>query len=129
MKFSQDPQSLFSIRKIAPDAIVVGESTLTSSFTILHDRLLENWPDMPLANIDMAYLEPLLAHSPELLIIGSGWNNVLPPRDLLFGLARKGIGLEVMDTPAACRTFNILLAEDRRPAAILYLGEHDESPG
>ena len=128
MKFSQDPQSLYSIRKVARDAIVVGESTFRSSLTILHDRLLENWPDRPLADIDMAYLEPLLAHSPELLILGSGWINVLPPRELLFGLARKGIGLEVMDTPAACRTFNILLAEDRRPAAILYLGKHDESP-
>jgi uncharacterized protein len=56
-----------------------------------------------------------------MLILGTGWRQCLPPRDLMFGLARRGIGLEMMDTPAACRTFNILIAEGRRPAAILLL--------
>ena len=46
---------------------------------------------------------------------------MLPPRELVFALARKGIGFEAMDTPAACRTFNILIGEDRDVAAVLLI--------
>jgi uncharacterized protein len=41
----------------------------------------------------------------------------------MFALARRGIGLETMDTPAACRTFNILVNEGRRPTAILKISD------
>ena len=54
-------------------------------------------------------------------MIGAGWSPALPPRELTFAMARLGIGFEVMDTPAACRTFNILVAEGRRPAAVLVI--------
>ena len=63
----------------------------------------------------------LLERKPDVIIVGTGWTQVLPPRELVFALAKAGVGLEVMDTPAACRTFNILVAEDRRPGALLYL--------
>lgn len=123
MKFSKDPLSQFSIRKVAPGAIVVGERTLGEPFTLLHDRLLPDWPGRDLQALDLDYLQPVLEREPELLLIGTGWTALRPPRDVLFGLARRGVGLEVMDTPAACRTFNILLAEDRRPAAIIYVDD------
>jgi uncharacterized protein len=47
--------------------------------------------------------------------------NVFPPRELVFALARRGIGLEFMDTPAAARTYNVLASEGRQVAAVLYL--------
>ena len=73
-------------------------------------------PDM--ASLSEAHLHILLAGGPELIVIGTGWQPVFAPRELVFALARRGIGLEAMDTPAACRTFNILLADERRLAAI-----------
>ena len=54
-------------------------------------------------------------------MIGTGWAPARPPRELTFAFARKGIGLEVMDTAAAARTFNVLANEGRRVAAVLYL--------
>jgi uncharacterized protein len=65
------------------------------------------------------HLRALLETDPEMIIVGSGWSAAFAPRDLVFALARRGIGLEFMDTPAACRTFNILVNEGRRPAAVI----------
>ena len=54
-------------------------------------------------------------------MLGTGSGHVIPPRELMFAFARKGVGLEVMDTRAAARTFNVLVAEGRQVAAVLYL--------
>jgi len=54
-------------------------------------------------------------------VVGTGTKNLFPPRDLVFGFARRGVGLEVMDTAAAARTFNVLAGEGRRVAAVLNL--------
>ena len=52
---------------------------------------------------------------------GTGSANVFAPRDLIFAFARRGVGLEVMDTAAAARTFTVLANEGRKVAAVLYL--------
>ncbi|MGY8795304.1 MAG: Mth938-like domain-containing protein, partial [Woeseiales bacterium] len=67
----------------------------------------------------------LIEKSPEIVIFGTGWTPKLPPRDLVFALARRGIGFETMDTPAACRTFNVLISEDRDVAAVLLINSMD----
>ena len=72
-------------------------------------------------NLGEDHFAALLSTDPEMIILGTGDRNVFPPRELTFALARKGIGLEVMDTPAAARTFNVLAGEGRRLAALLYV--------
>lgn len=59
------------------------------------------------------------AHDPEVVILGTGARHVFPPRELFAPLARAGIGVEIMSTPAACRTYNILDSEGRKVAALL----------
>jgi len=56
----------------------------------------------------------------EILLLGTGVHMVLPPADLRRHCRSLGIALEVMDTGAACRTYNVLLAEERRLAAALF---------
>ena len=63
----------------------------------------------------------LLDQGPEIILYGCGWETRLPPRDVVFALARQGIGFEAMTTPAACRTYNILLSEERDVAAVLCI--------
>ena len=53
------------------------------------------------------------------MLLGAGMHNALPPRAVREALQRAGIGLEFMDTPAACRLYNILTAEGRKLAAAL----------
>jgi uncharacterized protein len=121
MKFTREQSGSNAIRKLDRGEIIIGETTYRSNLGLLVDRVFDNWPQRALQELEVSDLEPLLCHSPELMLIGSGWRHVNPPRELTFALARRGIGLEVMDTPAACRTFNVLIGEDRCPAAILYL--------
>jgi len=64
----------------------------------------------------------LLNDNPEIIVLGTGKEIQFPPRELVFAMARRGVGFEVMDTRAAARTFNVLAGEDRRVAAVLYIG-------
>lgn len=121
LKFTRESQSANTVRKVEPGSVTIGETVYRESIGLLAENVIERWPDRPLPELDEDCLAPILDSHPELLIIGTGWKPVLPPRELMFAMARRGIGFEVMDTPAACRTFNILIGEDRRPAAILYL--------
>lgn len=66
---------------------------------------------------------PLLAYSPEIVLIGTGNTQRFLPPPLTQALTEAGIGIEMMDTPAACRCFNILLAEERSIAAALLSTE------
>lgn len=121
LKFTRDPVTANTVRKIGRGALTVGDLTYRNNLGLLPDSVIENWPDRPLSELTEKYLQPILDPSPEMLIIGTGWTNSFAPRELVFALARRGIGLEVMTTPAACRTFNILVGEDRLPGAILYV--------
>jgi uncharacterized protein len=63
----------------------------------------------------------LAALEPEVALLGTGATLRFPHPRLTRALVDAGIGLEVMDTPAACRTFNILAAEGRKVAAALFV--------
>jgi uncharacterized protein len=79
------------------------------------------WDPPPLADLALADLEPLLALSPppEFLLLGTGPRLSHPPRALREALDARGIGLEVMDSRAAARTWGLLRAEERWIAAAL----------
>ena len=94
---------------------------MTQTVAIAGGQVLTDWREKAFENLDLESLEPLLNAQPDVVIVGYGWEPRQAPRDLVFGLARQGLGLECMDTPAACRTLNILVAEDRNPAAILFV--------
>jgi len=68
------------------------------------------------------HFDAVLAFEPEVVLFGSGSSLRFVSATLHRGLIRRGIGLETMDTPAACRTYNILAAEHRRVVALLLLG-------
>lgn len=122
MQFTRDPVQGLTIRHIEPGRIRIGDTQFERTVALTSDAVLPDWRIGDIAELQVRDLEPLLQREPDVLIIGTGWSQILPPRDLVFAMARKGIGLELMDTPAACRTFNILVAEDRRPGALLFLG-------
>jgi uncharacterized protein len=71
--------------------------------------------------IDETDIAPVLELEPEILLLGSGRQLVFPRQEIYGQVLGRNIGLEVMDTAAACRTFNILAAEGRRVAAALIL--------
>lgn len=89
------------------------------SVLVLPDRTLP-WPVSELPAVTLESLAPITgATEVEILILGCGVRFALPPVELRQALRTHGIVTESMDTRAACRTFNVLLAEDRRVAAAL----------
>ena len=61
------------------------------------------------------------AHGAEIIIVGTGATQVFPSPDVLAPLVTHGVGFEIMDTRAACRTYNILMAEGRNVVAALIM--------
>ncbi len=83
--------------------------------------MLDDWQASVIEELTEEDFKPLIASAPELILLGTGSRPIIPPRELVFSLARQGIGLEAMDTAAACRTFNILISEGRRVAAVMIV--------
>jgi uncharacterized protein len=111
------------VRQVEPGAIRIGDETVTENVIIFRNEIQRGIPIGDIATLQEEDLDELLAKRPEIVILGTGWQTERPPRDLVFALARRGIGFETMDTPAACRTFNILLSDGRDVAAILIIQE------
>ena len=101
--------------------VMVNNLRYERSLVVLPDRLVEDWSVAAPGALTLSHLERLAALAPEVLLLGTGVRLVFPEPALLAPLEAAGIGLEVMDTSAACRTYNILMAEGRRVAAAIIL--------
>ncbi len=123
LKLTRDQISEISIRRVESGAIMVGDQLLKNNFALTTDEVIGDWHPSVIQDLTEDDFESLLASNPELILLGTGPNPVFPPRELVFSMARKGIGLEAMDTAAACRTFNILVSEGRRVAAVFIVNQ------
>jgi len=94
---------------------------VTESFILTGRQVITEWKPEQIAELTVAHLEEVLSLNPELVLLGTGAKQQFPAMDILATLQRARIGIEVMDTPAACRTFNILVAEGRQVAAALLM--------
>ena len=121
MKFTREISSATTIRRVSGKAIVVGERRYTETIALTPEGPVDDFVPPPLEELAITHFEVLLRDQPELVILGTGERSVFPPRELTFAFARRRVGLEVMDTGAAARTFNVLAGEGRRLAAVLYI--------
>ena len=83
--------------------------------------IIPNWLAISESELDESDLAPVIELVPQIVLIGSGGRIRFPKPAALKGLIAAKIGYEVMDTYAACRTYNILLEEGRNVAAALML--------
>ena len=121
MKFTLETPTSLSIRSVSDDEIRIGDQRWSEPVAMTSEGVLGAWPPKPVAQLDADDFVSLVDTRPEIIVLGTGATHRLPPRDVVFALARKGIGFEVMDTRAAARTFNVLVGEGRRVAAVLYV--------
>jgi uncharacterized protein len=122
MKFSlADHTSGYAIQGYGPGEVTIGGRLFRHSLVLTPTRL-EPWHPAPPEQLDETDLAPVIELAPELLLLGTGPRQRLPSPALYAALAQRGIALEAMDNGAACRTYNILLAEGRRIALALFLG-------
>jgi uncharacterized protein len=112
------PSSVNTITGYGEGYVMVNGERRSSSMVVMPDRV-EDWPAAgfdSLTSDDFVYLKQLGA---EIVLLGTGQRQRFPHPRLTAELAQAGIGLEVMDLQAACRTYNILVAEERKVAAAL----------
>jgi uncharacterized protein len=122
MKLTDErPAGANAIRSYAPGELRVGELQLHRSCLISATALVADWRPQSIAELTLADIEPLLALDPEIVVLGTGSRQQFPPPEWTAALLTKGIGCEVMETGAACRTYNVLMSEDRKVVAALML--------
>src|SRR5579862_5648472 len=122
MQFTLESSSQINlIRSYSSQEIRIGGHRLHASCIVAADALITDWGPASFAELTPAHLEAILALKPELVLLGTGPTQRFPPAAIRAAFTSGGVGLEVMDLGAACRTFNILVQEERRVAAALFL--------
>lgn len=120
MKFTRESPTTLTIRNVSDGKIRIGDAIYDHTIAVTADTIVDNWPATAVSDLQADDFSALIQTNPEIIVLGTGAKNVFPPRELVFAMARLGIGFEVMDTAAAARTFNVLAGESRQVAAVLY---------
>jgi len=118
---SAAPISLLAITAYDAAGISVGGRKLSRSFILTPQRLIEDWPPVSLDALCAADLEILMTLGHPIVLLGTGLRQRFPPPALLQPLIERRIGVEVMDSFSACRTYNILIAEGREVIAAIIV--------
>ncbi|HUP29801.1 MAG TPA: Mth938-like domain-containing protein [Usitatibacter sp.] len=101
--------------------VEVNRVRFQQSVVVTGDRIVEDWPIGSVNELQADHLAAIIELKPAIVLLGTGATFQFPEPVRLAPLYKAGIGVEVMDTPAACRTYNILLGEGRDVLAALIL--------
>jgi uncharacterized protein len=122
VKFTLEPPSQANlIRSYSDSELRIGEQRVQRSCLVTAERLITDWPVDTFAELVPAHLEAIFALGPELVLLGTGPTQRFASAEVRGEFTRRRVGLEVMQLGAACRTFNVLVQEERRVLAALFL--------
>ncbi len=122
MRFTQDSAASANlVRGYGNGELRINDDVYRSAIIVSASRVRPA-PDISSVE-DLAHLDPsrILEFDPELILVGTGQRQIFPAAAFRAHYLSAGIGIEVMDTGAACRTFNVLVAEQRPVVALLML--------
>ena len=107
------------VRSSSVKGILIGEEYFRTSLLLSADQLRGDWPPAHVDELQEAHLQAVFEMQPEVVLIGTGKKQLFLPPKLMVMFYQEGIGIEVMTTDAACRTFNVLVSEGRNVVAAL----------
>ena len=116
----QAPGDHHYVRSISEQGICIAENCYSRSLLLSADQLISDWPPQCFAELEAAHLQAIFQLHPELVLVGTGSRQHFPAADIMMEFHQRGIGIEVMGTAAACRTFNVLVYEARPVVAALF---------
>ena len=122
MLVSQDTQGgqnliqAYEPGKIKIANVIYQENIIIDNHTIFKNKLPNHFSE-----ITLEHLQFVIDHKPQVLLIGCGKSPLFLPEEYATKIMRKPIGLEVMTSQAACRTFNVLLSENRKVSLVLFI--------
>jgi len=115
-------EGLNIIKAYTDDSVTINEEVFTRSVVVQANALNREWTPQNIDELNVNAFEELTQLDTEIILLGTGQQQRFPDRRLFTPLYDNKIGIEVMDTPAACRTYNILLEQDRAVTAVLLFG-------
>ncbi len=113
--------NLNTVRNYTGAAVTVNDQAYDQSLVVLPDRVITGHCPRNVEALADDHLAEIVSLTPEIVLIGTGRSLHMLPPEKMRTLIEAHLGFEIMDTGAACRTFNILVAEGRRVAALLLL--------
>lgn len=119
MQLTRESSEANVIRAVETGRVLIGERWHQGNLIVSADRIVASWQTRDSGNLMLADFGPVLELEPEIVLLGTGTDRPLPDVALMQSFAARAIGLEIMNIPAACRTFNVLVHEDRRVVAAL----------
>jgi len=122
MKFAEDNQDEgYVITAYDSTNIVINGKSFTRSLIIAGDQMNDSWGVDSISTLTNDHVDTILSFNPELILIGTGSKLTFPAVEAYAPIISAGIGVDFMDTGAACRTYNILMGEGRGVVAGLIL--------
>jgi uncharacterized protein len=109
---------LLLVRAYAAGRVTIGEQVYTRSLLLSPQRIITDWRPASVTELTVEDLQQVEQLRPEIILLGTGERLVFPALRPSHGT----VGFEVMDTAAACRTYNILAGEGRNVTAALLIG-------
>jgi len=110
-----------AIRAYEKGKLIINEQAYHKNLIIMPEQLIPDWRPQSVEDLVEADFDEMIALKPSMIILGTGEKQIFPSAALYAGATNAGIGVEIMNTPAACRTYNILMSEGRSIAAALMM--------
>ncbi|HQY22679.1 MAG TPA: Mth938-like domain-containing protein [Gammaproteobacteria bacterium] len=121
MQFTLDNgDAAFQIKAYEKGVIIVNEQTYNYPILVMPAHLIAPWGPDSFEELAPTHFEMILPYKPKLVILGTGKQHRFLPASLYAALINNNIGVEIMDTKAACRTYTVLMAEGREVIAGLF---------
>ncbi|MCC7413076.1 MAG: hypothetical protein IT495_15780 [Gammaproteobacteria bacterium] len=111
----------YNITGYRAGAVMINGVAYAKSVIVTPRQLVTDWPPVSADVVTIEHVHAICALEPEIVLIGTGQRLTFPDAGVLGMLVTAGIGVECMDTPAACRSFAVLAAEGRAVAAALMI--------
>jgi len=128
MKFTQQlPLGLNLIRRYGADFIAIGDAEIRESCLVTANSLA-SWTPRSIEELGVEHLAAVFALAPEVVVLSTGVKQLFPRAALRAEFATRRIGIEVMEIGAACRTYNVLVGEERRVVAAILLPGPSKGP-
>ncbi len=117
----ENPDFTYVLRGASEAGVLVNQETLTRSFLLTPNRIVQDWRPTSAADLTPDDMLALLELEPALVLLGTGPRQRFPSAAAMAALLTRGIGIEVMDSGAAARTFNVVATEGRKVVVAFLL--------
>ncbi|MCP3999748.1 MAG: hypothetical protein GY727_02440 [Gammaproteobacteria bacterium] len=121
MKLTPDSSDGNIIQSFIPGTITLRDQTIHTNVIVSDNQLITEWAPPTLEALSIADFQPALDMNPDIILFGTGLTQRFPALTLMTEIMRTGVAIEIMQTEAACRTFNVLIGEKRAVVAALLI--------